>query len=324
MTWASTSGRASTSGSASRSTSPISSRSLPADPTAYPYLYPPPTLPFAARPVAPAGADRHGRLGGVARSRRPGRDAAAGARLALEHRPPRLAAVRPGALRRQRRVFRVPPVRRWTMARRQPAPRRVAQAAERDRRPVARRASAAGGRSASRTRDPGRPGRGDPAADGPRPVARLARRSGLVQPVAAARAADLLRTGPRRVSARAFLSSGRRSPLSSQPCSSAAGQGSPGWASRRRRVPIPLRAWVHDRPAGAPRAPGARVLDRDRHHVGLGRAEPGSRPWPIVAGGWFLPILRRSADAEQLPEDQLHPLAEAAEPWPAAGAEPDQ
>jgi hypothetical protein len=45
----------------------------------------------------------------------------------------------------------------------------------------------------------------------------------------------------------------------------------------------------------------------------------------LVAGGWFVPVLRRSADARQGSEDQLHPLADAADPWPAArGAEPDQ
>jgi len=38
----------------------------------------------------------------------------------------------------------------------------------------------------------------------------------------------------------------------------------------------------------------------------------------LVAAGWFLPIVRRSADSEWRPEDELHPLAAAAEPWPAA------
>jgi hypothetical protein len=44
----------------------------------------------------------------------------------------------------------------------------------------------------------------------------------------------------------------------------------------------------------------------------------------LVAGSWFLPILRRSADAGQGPEDEFHPLADVADPWPAAEARQDQ
>ncbi|HEY2888638.1 MAG TPA: glycosyltransferase family 87 protein, partial [Candidatus Limnocylindrales bacterium] len=44
----------------------------------------------------------------------------------------------------------------------------------------------------------------------------------------------------------------------------------------------------------------------------------------IVAGSWFLPILRRSTDPEQRAEDELHPFAGVLDPWPAREAEPDQ
>ena len=56
---------------------------------------------------------------------------------------------------------------------------------------------------------------------------------------------------------------------------------------------------------------------------------PGGLTWfaalaLVVAGSWFLPVLRRSAEDGRRPEDELHPLADVADPWPAAGSEPDQ
>jgi hypothetical protein len=44
----------------------------------------------------------------------------------------------------------------------------------------------------------------------------------------------------------------------------------------------------------------------------------------IVVAAWFLPILRRSTELVPGAEDQLHPLAGQVGPWPDVGAEPDQ
>ncbi len=44
----------------------------------------------------------------------------------------------------------------------------------------------------------------------------------------------------------------------------------------------------------------------------------------IVVGAWFLPVLRRSAGSVPEAGDPLHPLAGRAGPWPAADAELDQ
>jgi hypothetical protein len=55
---------------------------------------------------------------------------------------------------------------------------------------------------------------------------------------------------------------------------------------------------------------------------------PGGLTWfgalVIVVAAWFLPVLRRSAELRPEGEDQLHPLAGQPGPWPDVGAEPDQ
>ncbi len=44
----------------------------------------------------------------------------------------------------------------------------------------------------------------------------------------------------------------------------------------------------------------------------------------VVVAGWFLPVLRRSAPEGAGCDDELHPLGGSPEPWPAAGADAGQ